>query len=72
MWCVLQGAPSGSSSYVTHVMSVYQVPPSVPQLYESADNSTRILPIDEAFGVPVSARLCMGLQILTMLVVCFC
>ncbi len=47
----IPGAPSSSSQYITHVMTVHQVA-NTPQLFESADNSTRILPITTAFGVP--------------------
>ncbi len=48
------GVPFGSgAAYVTHVMTLHSTQPE-PQLFESADNSTRILPIAEVYGVDFS------------------
>jgi len=44
------GIPGGiGADYVTHVMTLHSRTPE-PQLFESADNSTRILPIEIVYG----------------------
>jgi hypothetical protein len=45
------GIPNSTAHHVFHVMMLYELSP-IPKLVESADNSTRILPIETAFGKP--------------------
>lgn len=46
------GIPFSSTDHVHHVMMLHSLTP-VPTLVESADNSTRIVTIEENFGAPL-------------------